>query len=85
MELLTKVLVGVGSGITVALTGYAKSKGEEPDYVKAGATIVVGALVGLVNGLLGVPVNYGLDYAGNMGATVVVENLIKAVWRRVFS
>lgn len=82
-EWIAKVGIGLVSGVSIALAGFAKNKGEELDIVKFGTTVAIGAVVGLLNGLTGLPVNMGIDYLANAGVTTLIENLFKAGKRRL--
>ena len=82
MEIYT-ILSGIGAGVAFSLTGWAKAKGEGFDAVKFGKTIVVGAVSGLLLSLANVPYDATLTFLEAGGLTIGIENLLKALYRRL--
>ena len=80
---LSMIFAGVGAGVTLALTGFAKKEGKKFDFKKFGATVITGAGVGIIAQVGGVDMSTTYEYAMSMGIIPVVENLIKAVYRRI--
>ena len=72
--------------VIYVVLGIAKSVGEEFDLTKAGATVILGLLIGVVLYASGTPITE-VNVAGQMmiygGAIYSFETLIKAIWRRV--
>ncbi|MEM1955881.1 MAG: hypothetical protein QXV14_06450 [Candidatus Caldarchaeum sp.] len=66
-------------------TGFLKSR-EPFDGLKALRTVGLAAVLAVMNVLVGVEVS-GEDLAALLGAgeVAVAENMLKALWRRVFS
>jgi len=70
---------GVIGGALYAVSGYLKS-GEKFDSKKFVKTIVLGALVGLTNSILGLPITEdAVLLALSAGEVAILENFVKAV------
>ena len=81
---LNLIVVGAVGGALYAITGFLKSR-ERFSFVKLGRTILLGALVGVFNSLLGLPVEEsGIAMLTSSGEVAVIENLAKTISRRVF-
>ena len=79
---MNQILIGIGAGISLALTGFGKSKGESFDWTKFGTTIVIGAISGIVYSVLNIPLNDVNSYLTQLGVVELVERGIKTIWRR---
>ena len=79
------IIFAIVAAIVFAASGYLKSaKDEEFDVTKFGATILVGALVGVVLYVKGAAITESSvteQFAAYAGIVVIVENVIKAVMR----
>jgi len=79
------IIYAVVAAIVFALSGYLKSaKDEEFDATKFGATILVGALVGVVLYVKGAAITeeaVATQFAAYAGIVVILQNGIKAVMR----
>jgi len=79
------IIYAVVAAIVFALSGYLKSaKDEEFDATKFIATVLVGALVGVVLYVKGAAITeeaVATQFAAYAGIVVIVENVIKAVMR----
>jgi len=80
---VSMIFAGVSAGVTLALTGFAKKEGKKFDYKKFGATIITGAGVGIIAPFSGMEMSTTYEYAISMGIIPVVENLLKAIYRRL--
>jgi len=71
--------------VIYTLLGVAKSVGEEFSPTKAGATVVLGLLIGVVMYASGMPITE-VNVAGQLaiygGLIYTIENIIKAIVRR---
>jgi len=72
--------------VIYTLLGVAKSVGEEFNPTKAGATVLLGFVIGVFMYVSGMPITE-VNVAGQLaiygGLLYTFENLIKAIWRRV--
>jgi hypothetical protein len=85
MNGVEQILLAVAAAVVYALAGYFKSSGENFDRDKFMTTIVVGIVVGFVKVYLNLPsYEASLDLLTSMGLIVVIENICKVIWRRVF-
>ena len=78
-----QILSGIGAGITYALTGWGKAKGEDFDWSKFLTTCSVGAIAGalaIINNM-DIPTSYAMGLA----FTPIVDNLIKIFFNRISS
>ena len=81
--------IGIALLMSVIYTilGVAKSKGEKFDPTKASATIVLGLIIGVIMYTSGLPVTETGVYeqlAVYGGLLYVIENILKAIKRRIF-
>jgi len=87
VEVLVGLVKGVIAGMGYAITGYSKAykrgKQEEFDLSKFTATAILGALVGAVAGYMGMPIETAYDYVLTAGLIGVIENILKAIGRRL--
>ena len=79
----TAIIMGIGAGITYALTGVAKSQGEEWDWPKFWTTSIIGGLAGASVYFSGLSIADGYTFIGTLGITPVVQNLVTALWKRI--
>ena len=84
ITILARAGVGALAGFTYGFTGYAKSAGEEMDWLKFAKTGILGAIVGVGSEFSGLSMDTVEIYAVSMGFTAVIENALKAVWRKIF-
>lgn len=82
--MLEQIAAGAGAGITIALAGWGKSKGEKFDFTKFGTTIVIGAVGGAIASVTKIEIDLAITYAASLGFTALVENGLKALKRRIW-
>ncbi len=82
--IITRAALGASAGISYAFLGFAKTKGEPMDWLRFAKTGVLGAVIGVGSEFTGLPEVSVETYLVNAGATGLVENALKALWRRVF-
>ncbi|RLI87285.1 MAG: hypothetical protein DRP01_02200 [Archaeoglobales archaeon] len=83
-EVVKGVLLGAVSGAIIAFTGYLKSSTVEKfNWKKARQTIIVGAVIGGIGGYFGWTYERAEEWASNMGILVLVEQIKKAIIRRL--
>lgn len=80
----TKILIGIGAGVTYGLSTYFKKKDQEFDWSKLGATATIGAAAGVVMALMDMPVEGAYEFVVGLGVVPIVENGMKIVWRKIF-
>lgn len=83
--MIETILIAVASATLYALIGYAKSVGEEPDLTKAGATMILGGVIGVLMVASGIDVTQiGVmeQVTVYVGLVAVIENVLKALVRR---
>ena len=78
-----KFLTGIVAGISAALFGWGKSKGEDFDGYKFGATIVIGLLAGIASELVNMPIDNALGWFATTGMIYYIETGLKTLFRRV--
>ena len=64
-----------------------QSSGEAFNYGKFGATLLLAALIGIAMGATGMPVTQvtvEVQFAAYVGYVVVLENLLKLLWRKLY-
>lgn len=87
VEVLVGLVKGAIAGMGYAITGYAKSykdgEQEEFDLSKFTATTILGAVVGAVAEFSGMPIESLYDYVLTAGLIGIIENILKAVGRRL--
>lgn len=76
------ILIAVGSGIAYALSGFGKSKQENFDFKQFFITGTLGAIVGFGTFFLDMSIPLVFEAALNIGATAIIENVGKTIWRR---
>ena len=79
-----KFLTGIIAGISAALFGWGKSKGEDFDGFKFGATILIGLIAGIFSELMNVPIDNFLGWLAASGGIYYIETGLKTLFRRVF-
>lgn len=80
--IIGRAAFGAAAGVTYAFTGYVKSSGEPMDWFKFAKTGVLGAVVGVATEFLPITMDEGLTYMTSLGFTPVIENGLKALFRR---
>lgn len=79
------IAIALLMAVIYTLLGYSKSLGEEFNLTKAGATVGLGLLIGVVMYVSGMPITE-VNVAGQLaiygGLLYVFENIIKAIVRR---
>jgi len=80
---LTTVLLGLASGVTYSLTAFAKKEGQAFSWLKFGTTLGLGILAGVGIQVFNVDVGAAYNYLIMIGATGVVENVLKTGWRKL--
>jgi len=89
MEASTIILAmfaGAGYGVLFYVKAQ-QSSGEEFDYWKFGATVLLAAIIGVAMGLGGMPVTQAtleVQLAAYVGYVVVLETVLKLIWRKAF-
>lgn len=82
LDIIENVAVGVSLGILVGVSGYLKNVGEKFKSRKLMKTVAVGAVVGGIASVLNVSYSQAEAWLATAGVIVVVENVVKSVWRR---
>jgi len=80
---LMLILSGIGAGITFALTGFAKEPNQKFDWMIFGRTVIIGMISGIIMVVLNLPIDAAFAYALNLGLVPLVENILKAIARRL--
>ena len=83
MEFAT-IISGILAGLAYSLTGFAKSSGESFDWVKFARTLLIGAFAGAGMALFKTDLESAHLFLINLGLVPIVDNLIKAAWRKIF-
>lgn len=80
---LITIAYAIGGGITYSLIAFGKSTGEKFDWLKFLTTVVIGVAVGIA--VVVTKMDYGTasDYVVGLGIVPLIENLGKAIWRRI--
>ncbi len=89
MEISAIVLAAIaGAGYGVLFYVKARqSSGEEFDYWKLGATVLLAAIIGIAMGAAGMPVTQAtvdVQFAAYVGYIVVLETTLKLIWRKLY-
>ena len=82
--MIEPILFAVVSAALYALIGYAKSVGEEVDLAKAGATMILGGVIGALMVASGIDVTQiGVmeQMTIYIGLVAIIENVLKALVR----
>ena len=82
---LEAIIAGIGAAVTYGLSGYFKNNGQKVVPIKIARTVVIGAIVGLANGLFEADVAITYNYMIAMGAIPFVENALKGIHRRLIA
>ena len=84
--MIETIIIAVLSAALYAVLGYEKSVGEKIDLTKAGATMILGGIIGALMVASGIEVTQ-ISVMGQVvmyaGTICVIENAIKAVFRRL--
>ncbi len=89
MEISSIILAAV-AGALYGVLFYVKAQqnsGEDFDYWKFGATVFLAAIIGVAMGAAGMPVTQAtveLQIAAYVGYVVVLENVLKLIWRKIY-
>jgi len=84
--IILAMIAGAGYGVLFYVKAHQNS-GEEFDYWKFGATVLLAALIGVAMGAAGMPVTQAsleVQLAAYVGYVVVLETVLKLIWRNVF-
>jgi len=81
--MISTIIYGIGAGITYALTGVAKSQGEEWDWSKFATTVIIGGLAGTAIYFTGNSVAEEYSFLISLGLTPIVQNLVTALWKKI--
>jgi len=77
---MNAIMLGLIGGALYAVSGFLKSMDEKFEYKKFLRTVVLGAIVGATNSLLGIPVTEdAVMVALSAGEVAIVENFLKSV------
>jgi hypothetical protein len=87
MDILGGILIGIGSGIAYAITGYLKSLKENGNYepfdsYKFLQSTIVGGIAGGLSVSLGWTLEASYQFVFNTGLTALIENVKKFIWRK---
>jgi hypothetical protein len=77
------ILTSILAGITYSLTSFAKTKDEMFDFLKFGTTLAIGVGSGIIAGIFGMDVEAAYEYAIMLGIIPIVENIGKAIYRKI--
>jgi small basic protein len=80
---LVQILTAIAAAVLYALAGYSKSMGETFDKQKFITTIVIGVAVGIIQVIMGLTYDAAYTFAVSAGIIVIIENITKAVYRRL--
>lgn len=78
--------IAILTAVIYAVIGYAKSVNEDFSFSKFGATIVLGLIIGIIMYSSGIPIteaNVAEQFVAYGGLLYVVENILKALYRRI--
>ena len=81
-EIMT-ILAGAGAGITYSLTAWGKKEGQPFDKTKFASTVVIGAISGVAMSVANLPVDVAYQYVIGLGIVPIVENVMKAFYRKI--
>jgi len=84
--IILATLAGAGYGVLFYVKAQQNS-GEEFDYWKFGATVLLAALIGVAMGAAGMPVTQTtleVQLAAYIGYVVVLETVLKLIWRKIY-
>lgn len=82
----TQIVSGAVGGLAYSLSGLAKKQTRESfEWSKMLPTIVVGGIIGAIAGLTNQDYGYVANTTGIAGLTAFIENIWKALWRKVIS
>lgn len=81
--MLEVIAKGVLAGVMYSLSGFAKKENQDFDAGKFLTTAIVGGFAGLGMALSGVDLATSHQLVLGMGATAAIENVLKAVYRKV--
>jgi hypothetical protein len=78
------MLMAIVAAVLYAASGYFKQQPREPfNNQKFATTIVIGVVIGIGEVLTGMSYDLVFSLLVSAGAVVLIENLMKAVWRVV--
>ena len=87
---ISSIILAAVAGALYGVLFYVKAQqksGEDFDYWKFGATVLLSAIIGVVMGAAGLPVTQAtveLQIAAYVGYVVVLETLMKVTWRQLY-
>jgi len=84
--IILATLAGAGYGVLFFVKAQQNS-GEEFDYWKFGATVLLAAIIGVAMGAVGMPVTQvalEVQLAAYVGYVVVLETVLKLIWRKIY-
>ncbi len=79
-------IAGAGYGVLFFVKANQNS-GEEFNYWRFGATVLLAAIIGIAMGATGMPVTQAtveVQVAAYVGYVVVLETLLKVIWRKLY-
>lgn len=85
-SIVLAMLAGAGYGVLFYVKAQ-QNTGEEFKYSKLGATVLLAAIIGGAMGAANMPVTHvtlDLQLAAYIGYVVVLETLLKLVWRKIY-
>lgn len=87
---VSSIVLAVLAGAVYGGLFYFKAQqnsGEEFDYGKFGATILLAAIIGLAMGAMGMPVTQAtleVQLVAYVGYVVVLETVLKLIWGKLY-
>lgn len=84
--IILAMIAGAGYGVLFYVKAQQNS-GEEFNYEKFGATVLLAAIIGLAMGVAGMPVTQvtlEVQLAAYVGYVVVLETILKLIWRKLY-
>lgn len=81
----TAILRGLAAGVAYSLTAFAKKQGQPFDWQKFLTSTIIGTGAGVVMALVDMPVEAAHEFLIGLGAVPIVENIIKATWRKLLN
>jgi hypothetical protein len=73
----------IGAALLYTLSGYLKDVGETWDWLKFTRTMIIGVGVGIVVAVYGGDVETVYAAFIGFGAVPLIDNFLKAIWRRL--
>lgn len=86
--MMVEIIYGIIAAIIYALLGFIKSEGESFDPFKFTKTIIIGAIIGVIMSITGIPIteqSVAEQITAYGGLIIVVDYILKIIWRKVLN